>query len=91
MLPNILEKIDRNRVVFVSDPPFNVGYHYNTYKDKLNEEERKAAVILNQSLKIGKEMIENGQDVEFAKGELEYIKRIQSFPYAYFSYLNRGV
>lgn len=39
LLPNILEKIDRNRVVFVSDPPFNVGYHYNTYKDKLNEEE----------------------------------------------------
>lgn len=23
----------------VTDPPFNVGYHYNTYKDNLSEEE----------------------------------------------------
>lgn len=26
-------------VVVVTDPPFNVGYHYNTYKDKMNREE----------------------------------------------------
>ena len=25
--------------VFVSDPPFNVGYHYNTYKDNKPEDE----------------------------------------------------
>ena len=25
--------------VIVSDPPFNIGYHYNTYKDKLPHEE----------------------------------------------------
>lgn len=39
ILPHILEKIDRKKVIFVSDPPFNVGYHYNTYKDNLDEEE----------------------------------------------------
>jgi len=26
-------------VCVVTDPPFNIGYHYNTYKDKLDEEE----------------------------------------------------
>jgi predicted TIM-barrel fold metal-dependent hydrolase len=38
-LPQILENIDRKKVIFVSDPPFNVGYHYKTYKDNLDEEE----------------------------------------------------
>ena len=31
--------IDFNKVIFVSDPPFNIGYHYNTYKDKMKEDE----------------------------------------------------
>ena len=39
LLPHILEKIDRKKVILVSDPPFNVGYHYNTYKDNLDENE----------------------------------------------------
>src|SRR5574344_6781 len=39
ILPEILTNLDRNKVVFVSDPPFNIGYHYDTYKDKMNEEE----------------------------------------------------
>lgn len=26
-------------VCVVTDPPFNIGYHYNTYKDRLDEEE----------------------------------------------------
>lgn len=25
--------------IIVSDPPFNIGYHYNTYNDRLNEDE----------------------------------------------------
>ena len=29
--------IDFKKVIFVSDPPFNVGYHYNSYKDNLSE------------------------------------------------------
>lgn len=32
-----LQWIDFNNVVFVSDPPFNVWYHYNEYKDNLSE------------------------------------------------------
>lgn len=39
ILPHILENIDRKKVIFVSDPPFNIGYHYNSYKDNLDEEE----------------------------------------------------
>lgn len=39
LLPHILEKIERSKVIFVSDPPFNINYHYNTYKDKLDENE----------------------------------------------------
>jgi len=31
--------IDFNKVIFVSDPPFNIGYHYNTYKDKMKEDD----------------------------------------------------
>lgn len=31
--------LDLSRCIFVTDPPFNVGYHYNEYKDKMNEEE----------------------------------------------------
>ena len=27
------------KVVIVTDPPFNIGYHYNSYKDKMKEEE----------------------------------------------------
>jgi DNA modification methylase len=29
--------IDFNKCIFVSDPPFNIGYHYNQYKDKMKE------------------------------------------------------
>ena len=39
LLPHILEKLERSKVIFVSDPPFNINYHYNTYKDKLDENE----------------------------------------------------
>jgi DNA modification methylase len=31
--------IDFSKVIFVSDPPFNIGYHYNTYKDRMKENE----------------------------------------------------
>ena len=31
--------IDFEKVIFVSDPPFNVGYHYDTYHDKMEEDE----------------------------------------------------
>jgi DNA modification methylase len=36
-LPKI--KIKEKKFVIVTDPPFNVGYHYNTYKDNMNSEE----------------------------------------------------
>lgn len=39
ILPHIIEALDRSKVILVSDPPFNVGYHYNSYKDNLDEEE----------------------------------------------------
>jgi site-specific DNA-methyltransferase (adenine-specific) len=38
-LEKLKGKIDFEKVIFVSDPPFNVGYHYNEYKDKMSEED----------------------------------------------------
>lgn len=39
VLNEILSNIDREKTIIVTDPPFNIGYHYNTYKDNLNEDE----------------------------------------------------
>lgn len=39
ILPEILTNIDIEKTIIVTDPPFNIGYHYNTYKDNLSEEE----------------------------------------------------
>lgn len=38
---NILysEEIKNKKICIVTDPPFNIGYKYNSYKDKLNEED----------------------------------------------------
>lgn len=37
----VLEQIKRENcnVIIVTDPPFNIGYHYRTYKDRLKEDE----------------------------------------------------
>ena len=31
--------MDLSKCIFVSDPPFNIGYHYNQYNDKMNEDD----------------------------------------------------
>ncbi len=31
--------IDFKKIIFVSDPPFNIGYHYNNYSDKMKEDD----------------------------------------------------
>lgn len=36
---NFQDLVKNKKVVIVTDPPFNIGYHYKTYKDKLTEEE----------------------------------------------------
>lgn len=40
-LPKIIEKLEiRNKkYILVSDPPYNIGYHYNNYSDKMSEED----------------------------------------------------
>lgn len=55
----------------------------NTY---LSEEERKAAVILNQSLKIGKEMIEKGEK-DAAKVKETIVKNLTTEPLAKIDYV----
>ena len=36
----VLDTLEENSVdANITDPPFNVGYHYGTYKDKMSEEE----------------------------------------------------
>ena len=37
IIPKILNDIPNP--IIVSDPPFNIGYKYNTYKDRMKEEE----------------------------------------------------
>lgn len=31
--------LDRDKCIFVSDPPFNIGHPYKTYKDKMSQED----------------------------------------------------
>jgi len=31
--------LDLSKCIFVSDPPFNIGYHYDQYNDKMNEDD----------------------------------------------------
>ena len=33
------KRFDFKKTVVVTDPPFNVGYHYNEYKDNMEENE----------------------------------------------------
>lgn len=35
----IVNKLENKQIIVVSDPPFNVGYKYKSYKDNLKEEE----------------------------------------------------
>lgn len=32
-------KLDLSKCIFVSDPPFNIGYHYDQYNDKMKEDD----------------------------------------------------
>lgn len=32
-------QLELDRCIFVTDPPFNVGYHYNEYQDKMEEKD----------------------------------------------------
>lgn len=34
----ILKNIQIKDAIIVTDPPFNIGYHYNSYKDKIDED-----------------------------------------------------
>lgn len=36
---SILKNYITPGAVIVTDPPFNIGYHYKTYKDKMRESE----------------------------------------------------
>lgn len=36
---NIIDNIDLKNACIVTDPPFNIKYHYNTYKDNKKEDE----------------------------------------------------
>lgn len=39
ILSQILSDLDISKTIIVTDPPFNINYHYNSYKDNLNEDE----------------------------------------------------
>lgn len=35
---DVLTKDMIKEAVFVTDPPFNIGYHYKTYKDRMDND-----------------------------------------------------
>lgn len=35
----VMSGLEIENAVIVTDPPFNIGYHYGTYKDKMPEDE----------------------------------------------------
>ena len=35
---NVLPSLPQDKYCIVTDPPFNIGYHYSSYKDKMDEE-----------------------------------------------------
>ena len=37
VISEIIEKYKGRNIIIVSDPPFNINYHYNSYKDNLTE------------------------------------------------------
>ena len=39
VLPKIKEEFKHKKIILISDPPYNLKYHYNTYKDNLKENE----------------------------------------------------
>lgn len=39
LLGKALESVSSRNAIIVSDPPFNVGYHYRTYRDRMAEGE----------------------------------------------------
>lgn len=34
---NQIGALDKEKIIIVTDPPFNIGYHYNEYKDSMND------------------------------------------------------
>ena len=52
-----LEKNKYNNAIIVTDPPFNIGYHYTTYKDKMEHEKymemQNNLEILSEKLRTG--------------------------------------
>ena len=38
-LPKLKQKYKERNIIIVTDPPFNIGYKYNSYKDKMKEED----------------------------------------------------
>lgn len=38
VLEDIKKSYDTSKIIIVTDPPFNVGYHYNKYNDNLSED-----------------------------------------------------
>ena len=55
IIDSITSKLD-NDFVIVTDPPFNIGYHYNKYKDNLHEDDYlnllKVILLNNKSVVI---------------------------------------
>lgn len=65
--------VDMSRVIFVSDPPFNIGYHYNQYKDRMKEKDYYD--FLHNVFKGYKQVI-----IHYPENLYKYSHRINQFP-----------
>ena len=70
------ENIDLSSVVVVTDPPFNIGYHYRSYKDNMAESEyvemmigfiRNPSVIIHYPEALYKMAVRGGNSLEGSK------------------------
>lgn len=41
----VREGIDLKSCIVVTDPPFNIGYHYKSYKDRMKAEEYESMIV----------------------------------------------
>lgn len=39
VLTSVLACYDNDKIIYVTDPPFNINYKYNTYNDNMNDDE----------------------------------------------------
>jgi len=72
--------IDFEKTIFVTDPPFNIGYHYHTYKDKMKHDEY--LDWLSKIMKSSKQVM-----IHYPESLFEYAIKIKKAPSEFVSWV----